>query len=179
MARSPASPSPPEHEPLKSCFPPVVDPGVRVLILGSLPGEASLAAGRYYAHPRNQFWGLLQDVLGTGLVGRDYAARLEALLGRGIGLWDMIARARRPGSLDQHIREAQTNDLAQLVAGLPHLRAVAFNGTKAAALGSRALGPLRPDLARLALPSSSPALTLPFAEKRGAWQALARYLPEK
>lgn len=114
------------------CFAPVVNADTRVLILGSLPGVASLAAQQYYAHPRNQFWPLLATVLGQpGLPALDYPQRLAHLQAHGVGLWDVVAQAQRRGSLDTAIRAAQRNDLARLVASLPALRLVAFNGATA------------------------------------------------
>ena len=159
---------------IKRSFPPVVDRATRVLILGSLPGEASLAAGRYYAHPQNGFWRLLGMVLGTDLVARDYDARLATLLDHRVGLWDVVAGARRSGSLDGAIRDAEANDLPALVATLPDLRAIAFNGQTSARLGRLALGAT--PLMLIDLPSSSPAYTLNLAEKTRRWSALAPYL---
>lgn len=157
----------------KRCFPPVVNADTRVLILGSLPGEASLAAGQYYAHPRNQFWPLLGSLLQLDLPGLPYAQRLDCLLQHGIGLWDVIAEARRRGSLDTAIRDSQHNDLQQLLASLPKLLLVAFNGKTA---GKQAPLVAGYGVTTLILPSSSPAFTLPFADKQAAWQALAPYL---
>lgn len=156
-------------------FPPVVRPDCRLLILGSLPGAASIAAGRYYAHPRNRFWQLMGAVLETDLEAQPYETRLETLLGAGVGLWDVVGAAHRPGSLDSAIRQAQANDLATLVAGLPGLRCVAFNGAKSHALG----GPLLAgsDLPLIRLPSSSPANAgIPFDIKRERWRALRAFL---
>ncbi|MGI4879719.1 MAG: DNA-deoxyinosine glycosylase [Janthinobacterium lividum] len=150
-------------------FAPVVDARTRVLILGSLPGVQSLAAGRYYAHPQNAFWRLTGSVIGVDLIALDYPDRLAALLAAGIGLWDVIATARRDGSLDGAIRDVEGNDLAALIASLPDLRLVAFNGQKAAAIGARLLQPSAP---HLTLPSSSPAHTMPFAAKAAAWAEL-------
>ncbi len=156
-------------------FAPVVDVHTRVLILGSLPGVASLVAGRYYAHPQNAFWRLVGGAIGVDLAALDYDARLAALLAAGIGLWDVVATARRSGSLDAAIREVEAHDLAALVATLPALRFVAFNGKTAAAIGARALPA---GIAPVTLPSSSPAYTLPLATKAAAWgvigEALAR-----
>ena len=159
---------------MKRSFAPVVDAGVRVLILGSLPGEASLAASQYYAHPQNQFWRLLGSVLDwPELAGLAYEDRLAGLLARGVGLWDVVAQAHRRGSLDAAIRDAVRNDLPGLVAGLPALRAVAFNGQTA----WKARRPLEGmPLQLLALPSSSPAYTRPFADKLAAWRQLADWL---
>lgn len=160
----------------KSSFPPVVDRRTRLLMLGSLPGDASLAAGRYYAHPQNQFWQLMGAVLECDLHGLAYAARLAALLGRRVGLWDVVASASRQGSGDAAIRDLQTNDLPGLVAGLPDLRALAFNGGTAFRHGSRQLGPAAGRLATVALPSSSPLHTVGLAAKLPAWMALRSFL---
>ena len=146
----------------------------RLLILGSLPGEASLAAQRYYAHPTNQFWRLLGAAIGEDLAGLDYVLRLQRLEAIGIALWDVVGQARRQGSLDGAIRAASANQLAGFVAAHPRLRAIAFNGRTAAALGRRALGHL-PGLALIDLPSSSAALTRPFAAKAAEWAVLGRF----
>ncbi|UUR08075.1 DNA-deoxyinosine glycosylase [Sphingomonas glaciei] len=159
---------------LKHGLPPVVRADARLLVLGSLPGEASLQAGRYYAHPRNQFWRLMEGVAGEPLEGLNYGERLERLVERRIALWDVIHAARRSGSLDGAMREIEARDLTGFVAGLPELRAVAFNGGTAARLGRKALA--GSSLALIDLPSSSPAYTLPFAEKARRWNALAGFL---
>jgi hypoxanthine-DNA glycosylase len=154
----------------KAGFPPVVDAATRVLILGSLPGEASLAARQYYGHPRNAFWRLMEGVLDTALVALAYEDRLAALLARRVGLWDVIAEAERPGSLDAAIRDPAANDLLALIDALPALRLVAFNGGTAAKLGGKLIGDRVPTLA---LPSSSPAhAAKSFEQKAIAWSAL-------
>ena len=146
----------------------------RLLILGSLPGEASLAAQRYYAHPTNQFWRLLGAAIGEELAALDYEVRLARLAAREIVLWDVVAEARRPGSLDGAIRAATPNQLADFAATHPRLEAVAFNGKTASAIGRRALASC-PGLTFVDLPSSSAALTRPFAEKAQAWRKLGRF----
>jgi hypoxanthine-DNA glycosylase len=155
-------------------LPPVVRADARLLILGSLPGEASLAAGRYYAHPRNQFWPLLEGVTGAPLASLGYEQRLERLTAHRIALWDVIHAARRAGSLDQDMREIEARDLAGFAAALRDLRAIAFNGGTAARLGRHALA--GSGLTLMDLPSSSPAYTLPFAEKARRWAALGAFL---
>ena len=153
---------------------PVGAADARLLILGSLPGEASLAAQRYYAHPTNQFWRLLGSAIGEDLAELGYDVRLKRLAVREIALWDVVAEARRRGSLDGSIRAASPNALVRYVATHPRLEAVAFNGRTAAAIGRRALGVPR-DLVFIDLPSSSAALTRPFAEKAAAWGLLGGY----
>lgn len=158
-------------------FAPVADARTRVLVLGSLPGAASLAARRYYAHPRNAFWRLIGPVAGRDLAALSYPERLAALLDARIGLWDVIAAAARAGSLDAAIRDPEHADLPALVARLPDLRAVAFNGATAARLGRRALAGLAGRPVLVDLPSSSPAYAaMPLAEKAARWTALARHL---
>ena len=161
--------------PEKRSFPPIVTPETRLLILGSLPGDRSLAAQRYYAHPQNQFWRLMSGVIGRDLVALDYEARLAALGAARIGLWDVVASARREGSSDAAIRDHIGNDLPGLIATLPHLSAVAFNGATAFRHGSKQLEGAS-DIALIALPSSSPLHTIGAAAKQPAWDTLREYL---
>lgn len=160
----------------KHSFPPVIDADVRLLVLGSLPGERSLAARRYYAHPQNQFWHLISPAAGRDLTALAYEDRLAALLDAHIGLWDVVASATRPGSTDAAIRDIEGHDIAALAATLPRLRAIAFNGGTALRHGRRALGPAAERYAVIALPSSSPLHTIGLAAKLPAWQALAASL---
>lgn len=160
----------------KASFAPIVRPDTRLLLLGSLPGEASLRAERYYAHPQNQFWRLVGPVIGReDLHQLDYAARLELLGEAGVGLWDVVADALRAGSLDGAIRDHRPNDLRRLIGTLPALRAIGFNGGTAARIGRRLIGGSG-GIPLLDLPSSSPAYTLSFTEKRRIWAQLAEFL---
>lgn len=160
-------------EPLrKRCFPPVVDARTRLLILGSLPGEVSLAQAQYYAHKQNRFWHLVGAVIGEPLPDFAYVQRLEILLAHGIGLWDVVAQAQRQGSLDSRIRDAAENDLPALITSLPRLDAIAFNGGTAAKIGLKVLGARANAYTMISLPSSSPAYTLPYAQKLAAWSCL-------
>jgi hypoxanthine-DNA glycosylase len=159
---------------VKTNFPPVIDAHTRLLILGSLPGNASLKAAQYYAHPQNAFWRLTGAVIGRDLAALPYVDRLEALKAARIGLWDVIAGAERQGSLDGAIKNAEAADLRRLIAGLPGLRAVAFNGKTAARIGRRSLAGV--DVVMIDLPSSSPAFTKPFAEKAEAWGVLKAFV---
>jgi hypoxanthine-DNA glycosylase len=160
---------------IKRSFPPVADARARVLVLGSLPGEASLAAARYYAHPRNHFWRLIGAVIEEEMEPLPYEKRLATLRGAGVALWDTVGAARRRGSLDGDIRDAEANSVAGLVAELPVLRAVGFNGGKSAAIGVKQLA-AHEHLALLPLPSSSPAFTMAFEAKLERWLALRAYL---
>jgi len=151
---------------------PVGSTDARLLILGSLPGEASLRAQRYYAHPQNQFWRLLGSAIGEELAGVDYDQRLLRLAERGVALWDVVGEAHRQGSLDSAIRGVTPNRLAEFVLANPRLRAVAFNGKTSARIGRAALAELS-GIDLIDLPSSSPAYTVAFAEKLSEWLKLA------
>lgn len=163
---------PPEPAARKRCFDPVVDARTRLLVLGSLPGEQSLVLQEYYGNRQNQFWFLMSEVIEVELVPLDYSARLNALLAHGIGLWDVVAEAHRSGSLDSHIRERSDNDLCGFLLRHPNIEALAFNGRTAAKLGIKALGAKASCYQIADLPSSSPAYTLPYAEKLMRWRAL-------
>lgn len=152
-------------------FSPVVAADTHTIVLGSFPGEASLAATQYYAHPRNQFWRLLGSVTGeASLHELPYDARLERMLAHGIGIWDVLDACQREGSLDSAIRNAQPNDFASLREHAPLLRKVCFNGKTA--------GRFAPVIAAagyetLVLPSSSPAnAMLSFEQKLLVWRGI-------
>lgn len=155
-------------------LPPVIASGARLLILGSMPGAASLARGEYYAHPRNIFWDLIEHRLGIPRA-MPYPQRLDALTRHGTALWDVAAHCRRRGSLDSAIEPATVvpNDFADLFQRYPTIDTVCFNGRKAAALYRRLVLPAGhvPDrLVYHSLPSTSPAnTTLAVTEKRRHW----------
>ena len=149
-------------------LPPVIGRQTRLVVLGSFPGAASLAAGQYYAHPRNQFWPLVGELLGEDLRALPYLQRLDRLRRRGLGLWDIYARCRREGSLDSAIEDAVLNDLASLRVRAPGLRAVAHNGGESARAMriTAALG-----VPVLRLPSTSPAnASWSYERKLAAWR---------
>jgi TDG/mug DNA glycosylase family protein len=151
-------------------LPPVLDPQTRIVILGSFPGEASLSAKRYYAHPRNQFWRLLSAVTSEPLTNMDYSERLACLLAHQIGLWDTIAACQREGSLDTAIRQAQANELNVLLHHCPQLFRVCFNGKTS---GKSEQHFSRAGFETLVLPSSSPAYAhMSFDDKLAAWKKI-------
>ena len=150
-------------------LPPVAGPATRLLVLGSFPGAASLAAQQYYGHPRNHFWPILAALWGQPLTEWPYPRRVTFVQAQGLGLWDVHARCRREGSLDADIVDAQPNDLAGLVARLPQLALIAHNGGESARAMriTAALG-----VPVLRLPSTSPAnASWSFERKRAAWAA--------
>lgn len=149
---------------------PVIDAGVRILVLGSFPGAASLAAGQYYAHPRNQFWPLISGVVGDDLVALPYHDRLPRLLAHGVGLWDVLEACEREGSLDSAIRKPAANDFDRLRVLCPLLETVGFNGQ---ASGKFAAQFAAHGYRTVVLPSSSPAhMTVGFDDKLRLWEQL-------
>lgn len=153
-------------------MPAVIGTNPKVLILGSLPGAASLKLRQYYGHRRNKFWELVGGALGEDLRSLTYARRLRRLQARGIALWDVVAEARRSGSLDSAIRDESSNAVAELIEKIKP-RAIFLNGRKAAAVFRRCA----PGIAAVVLPSSSPAnASVTWARKIRAWRRLRAYL---
>ena len=159
----------------KRSFPPVVDGRARVLVLGTLPGEESLRRQEYYAHPRNLFWPIL-FALFDAAPAADYRARLGFAMAQRVALWDVCMLGEREASADATIRREVPNAIDRLLDAHPLIRAVAFNGTGARRLYDRHFA-RRPDLAYLALPSTSPAhARLDFTAKLAHWSALREAL---
>ena len=154
-------------------FCPVVAADTRLLVLGSFPGVRSLAQQQYYGHPQNHFWKIVSVLWGVDLMVLPYAARCEAALQHGLGLWDVYARCERAGSLDSAIRNAEVNDFAALKVACPQLQAIVHNGAEsfkhmprvAASLGEGSA------VAFYRLPSTSPAnASWSFERKLAAWR---------
>lgn len=157
-------------------FAPIAAPSARTLILGSMPGQASLDASRYYAHPRNAFWPILCELLDLA-ADAPYATRLRALKQARIALWDVLHSCVRPGSLDASIRleSGVTNDFRSFFRLHGRIERVFFNGTIAERLFRQRVLPALPDFtATLArLPSTSPAhASMTRAQKRDAWRVI-------
>lgn len=158
-------------------FAPLIGRAPRVLVLGSLPSVASLAAHEYYAHPRNAFWRILAAIIGCD-AGAPYTARTVAAERAGIAIWDVLATAARPGSLDTSIdvKSATTNDFGTLLRRRRTIKLIVHNGQTSAALYERLVMPRlsgrSTDLPRVTLPSTSPANAgLSFEQKAALWAA--------
>lgn len=157
-------------------FGPSVSPRCRVLILGTMPGVASLAAGAYYAHPRNVFWDIMGRLVGAGRE-LPYARRLARLRAHGMALWDVVAECERVGSLDAAIRAERANDLVGLLLRYPRLHTIAFNGQPAARLFQRHVPACPRTIRRVVFPSTSPAhAALDVEAKVRAWSRLLSFL---
>ena len=155
-------------------FPALENPNARGLILGSMPGVASLRAGRYYAHPRNQFWPIMGELLAIDLVGMAYSLRMQALSASGYALWDVLQSCRRRGSLDADISTDSlvVNDFATFFQRHPAITHIYFNGAAAERLFRRHVAP-PPDCRCLRLPSTSPAhAALDYSVKLAAWRSV-------
>jgi hypoxanthine-DNA glycosylase len=160
-------------------FPPLLGANPRVLVLGSMPGDASLSVGQYYAHPRNAFWFIMGDLVGAG-PDLTYEERVIRLTHAGIALWDVLAFCERPGSLDTAIdpNSEQPNSVDRLLAGHPSIAAVYLNGGKPMAAFRRHIL-RRLDASRVAslrirqLPSTSPTnARMTLGEKSAAWRCI-------
>jgi hypoxanthine-DNA glycosylase len=153
-------------------FPPVARADARILILGSLPGQLSIEEQQYYAHPRNAFWPIMNALFG---IGGSYEQRLAGLLDKQIALWDVLASAVRPGSLDGRIQLecARANDFQTFLAAHGAIQLIAYNGKKAEQLFERFVaGSLAcTDIRHVGLPSTSPAYAaMPFSGKLDFWR---------
>jgi hypoxanthine-DNA glycosylase len=158
-------------------FPPIVSPQSKLLILGSMPGEASLKAGQYYAHPRNAFWHIMGELLGAG-PSLPYQERVKTLQSVGVALWDSLQACIRPGSLDASIKEEVANDFPALFAKYPNIAHVFFNGRKAERSFLRHTTTLSQDRHVFArLPSTSPAhAAMRLEAKVQAWSVVKEVL---
>ena len=153
-------------------FPAVARADARVLVLGSLPGQRSIAAQQYYAHPQNAFWPIMRELFG---IEGGYDTRCRQLLEQQVALWDVLASSVRPGSMDSDIQmdNARPNDFAAFFAAHSEIEVLAFNGKKAEQLFGRFVkaGEVPSTIRRIGLPSTSPAYAaMPFSGKLSAWR---------
>ena len=151
-------------------FPPVARSDARVLVLGSLPGDRSIAEQQYYAHPQNAFWKIMAELYG---IEGDYNARCELLCEHGIALWDVLQSSIRPGSMDAAIQvdSAQPNDFEAFFVDHPGIQMIGFNGRKAQQMFTRLVPGGRAVADQVLLPSTSPAYaSMSFSAKLNAWR---------
>jgi hypoxanthine-DNA glycosylase len=156
-------------------FAPIAHPSAHILILGSIPGIASLEASQYYAHPRNVFWPIMGKIFNFE-ASSSYQVRQNALKSAGVAVWDVLQTCVRIGSLDSSIQAGSRipNDFSTFFKHHPHIRLIAFNGSEAERYFQKTVM-TKLDLNGvkfLKLPSTSPAHTIPFNEKLAAWQAI-------
>lgn len=139
----------------KTSFPPISNDQTEVLILGTLPGDRSLLSGEYFAHPRNRFWKIIAAITGSRIPD-NYSEKCNLLYGNGIGVWNVLHKAERKGSLDTAILNEVPNDIPSFIAKHQKLKVIGFDGRKAEALFDKYFE-RRCDLTYISLPGCSPA----------------------
>lgn len=150
-------------------FPPVARPDARILILGSMPSAASLAAGFYYGHPRNAFWRILSEVFGEP-VPETIEQKRALIVDHQLALWDSLRACEREGSLDSAIRQPELNDFGALFAMCPDINRVLFNGSTAHRLFFKTGKSYLEGREWRVMPSTSPAYTLSYERKLAQWR---------
>lgn len=160
----------------KEGFPPLIDKNTKILVLGTMPGDRSLRTGEYYANPTNQFWKLIFRIFNSGMPVYNYEEKVGLLLKNKIGLWDVLSKAQRTGSLDSNILNEEFNDFHQFFMTYPNVKILIFNGQKPADY-FKAKNSLIQDKEYLVLPSTSSAnTTRTFDYKLKEWEAaLTKY----
>ena len=151
------------------CFAPLVDKSTKVLVIGTMPGVASLQAAEYYAFKHNAFWSIIFELAGTE--AQNYAEKDEILRKLHIGLWDNLKVCEREGSLDSDIKQAEPNNFEKLLSEFPNIKKLLFNGQKSFAFFKKYHHELLKKYEYAVLPSTSPAnARLPFEQKLALWQ---------
>jgi len=156
-------------------FAPIEGKSARILILGTMPGIASLTAGQYYAHPRNAFWKIISTIIGCSATAH-YEDRVALLERSHIALWDVLESCVRPGSMDTDIdkRSVKPNNIAALLERQPGITTICFNGGGAEKLFKKHVLPMLEDkpFRYIQLPSTSPAYaSMPLEEKMMIWRS--------
>lgn len=154
-------------------FPPLISHNPKTLILGSMPGDASLSAGEYYTNPRNQFWKIISHLLENKPTPPSYPEKIAMLQRHQIALWDVLESCDRKGSLDSNIRNVRLNDFASFLQQHKSINLIVFNGQLAHKYFSRYMDVL-PGVSMIVLPSTSPAHTLSLEKKTAAWAEIFR-----
>lgn len=149
----------------KEGFPPLIDENTKVLVLGTMPGDRSILTGEYYSNPTNQFWKIIFRAFNSGVSVFGYKEKTELLLKNRIGLWDVLYRANRIGSLDSNIHNEEFNDFEQLFKDFPKIKAIIFNGQKPANY-FKGFGNIPNDFEFYILPSTSSANTTKTFERK-------------
>lgn len=154
-----------------TCFAPIVNSETKILILGTIPGVASLAKQEYYGHPRNYFWPILFQLLNTTPVPDVFEEKVKTLQNHKIGLWDVLKNCQRQGSLDIHIKKPLENDFEGLLKQFPNINKIVFNGKESHKYFFKKFGQIQ-GITYYVMPSTSPANTMSFEKKLGIWTCL-------
>lgn len=150
----------------------IINKKTHTLVIGTMPGVASLAAAEYYAHPRNAFWTIISDIFNDGHAFKNYQEKISCLLKFGIGLWDNLQYCEREGSLDGNITNELPNDFETLLWQNPQIKCLLFNGQKSFAFFKKYHEPLLHQVEWRLMPSTSPAnARLTYDDKLKIWQS--------
>jgi hypoxanthine-DNA glycosylase len=152
-------------------FAPIVNSETKILILGTIPGVASLAKQEYYGHPRNHFWTILFQLLNTTPVPGVFEEKVKTLQNHKIGLWDVLKNCQRQGSLDIHIKNPLVNDFEGLLKQFPTINKIVFNGKESHKYFFKKFGQIQ-GITYYVMPSTSPANTMSFEKKLEIWTCL-------
>jgi hypoxanthine-DNA glycosylase len=153
-------------------FAPIAEHDATVLILGTMPGTKSLELQQYYGHPQNNFWRFMFQILNEDF-SNDYEIKKALLIKNKIALWDVLQFCERIGSLDSAIKNEISNDFEQFLKQHPNIKAIVFNGQKAAAFFKKHVSLKNKDYQLITLPSTSPAnASKPFVSKLNEWKII-------
>ena len=160
----------------KKCLEPWIDDKTRILIVGTMPGDESIEKQMYYANPQNRFWKYIQEILNNGIELKSKDDKQKLLQSNGIGLWDILSKCERDGSLDSNIGNEQPNDFSKFQS----VKYVLFNGKKAAKYFEKYNFQYLSKRQSFSLPSTSPAnASIPEDVKFEEWKKVLQSLIEK
>ena len=149
-------------------FPALVDSNTKILILGTIPGIASLTKQEYYGNPRNHFWRIMYTLFDTLPVSDSFEEKIQLLQKNKIGLWDVLENCERKGSLDIHIKNHKENDFEMLFKQYPEIHTIVFNGKESHKYFIKKFGQIE-GITYYVMPSTSPANTMSFENKLKIW----------
>ncbi|MGA9638186.1 DNA-deoxyinosine glycosylase [Flavobacterium sp.] len=152
-------------------FAPYVNSRTEILILGTMPGIASLEKQEYYAHKRNHFWRIMHTLLGESIVLENFEEKIKLLQSHNIGLWDVLQHCERKGSLDIHIKNQKENDFETLFQKYPSIHKIVFNGKESHRYFTKKFGQIK-GITYYVMPSTSPANTMTFENKLKIWSTI-------
>lgn len=152
-------------QPYSHPFPPIIDAHTRILFLGSFPSIASFEHSFYYAHGRNAFWPMMEELFGVKFSNND--DKKNFCLAHEIGLWDVIASCERSNSSDTNLKNILPNDFKKLLQEYPNIRVIAFTGKKAFDLFQKYFKDF--PIEKVLLPSTSPAHAAMTREEKTAF----------
>ncbi|WP_369765080.1 DNA-deoxyinosine glycosylase [Flavobacterium sp. WC2429] len=149
-------------------FSPFINSETKILILGTMPGIASLEKQEYYAHPRNHFWKIMCTLLDSLPISVVFEEKIKLLQNNKIGLWDVLENCERNGSLDTNIKNQKENDFFTLFKNYPTITKIIFNGKESHKYFLKKFGQIK-GITYYVMPFTSPANTMSFEKKLEIW----------